>query len=118
MAKSQSNSNSNSQSQRRESAPSQSRPAESHSKPAATLRHGNLKCVLWRNEGEKGPWYVADLIRTFRTEAGFQETNKVNAEDLLRVAFLAQQAYGQLQELKAADKAAADHDGFDEHAPY
>ena len=105
------------QSSTKREAASHSEPA--HNKPAATIRHGNLKCVLWRNEGEKGPWYVADLVRTFKTESGFQDTNKVNGEDLLRVAFLAQQAYGQLQELKAADKAAAaDHDEFDEHAPY
>jgi hypothetical protein len=100
---------------KREQAPP---PAASH-KPAATLRHGNLKCVIWRNEGEKGPWYVADLIRTFKTEAGYQETSKVNADDLLRVAFLAQQAFAEVLELKAADRAAAtDHDGFDEPAPY
>lgn len=79
-------------------------------KPAATIRLGNLKCVLWRNESDNGPWHVADLVRTFKNEAGFQETNKVPAEDLLRVAFLAQQAYGKLQELKAGDKAAAQHE--------
>jgi len=74
-------------------------------KPAATIRHGNLKCVVWRNESDKGPWYVADLLRTFKSESGFQETSKVNGDDLLRVAFLATQAYAQVLELKAQDKA-------------
>ncbi|MCG6157626.1 hypothetical protein [Rubinisphaera margarita] len=81
-------------------------------KPAATIRQGNLKCVIWRNEGENGPWYVADLVRTFKTESGFQDTTKVPADDLLRVAFLAQQAFGQLQLLKAQDRQSdsEDHD--------
>ncbi len=83
---------------------SETRPT-SNAQPAATIRHGNLKCVLWRNEGDKGPWYVADLVRTFKTEAGFQDTNRVAGEDLLRLAFLAQQAYAQVLELKAHDKA-------------
>ncbi len=82
-------------------------------KPAATIRVGNLKCVLWRNDGAKGPWYVADLVRTFKDESGFHETNKLPADDLLKVAFLAQQAYAQLQDLKAGDRAASQHE-FDE----
>lgn len=86
-------------------------------KPAATIRQGNLKCVLWRNESEKGPWYVADLIRTFKTESGFQETGKVPADDLLRVAFLAQQAYGELQQLKAQDRTTAAEDQHESPQP-
>ena len=73
-------------------------------KPAATVRQGNLKCVLWRNPSENGPWYTADLVRTIKTESGFQETSKIPADDLLRVAFLAQQAFAQLQQLKAQDR--------------
>ena len=90
--------------------------AGSH-KPAATIRQGNLKLVLWRNESENGPWYVADVIRTFKDATGFHETNKVSAEDLLRVAFLAQQGYGQWLELKASDKAAAQQEYDDEPHP-
>lgn len=74
-------------------------------RPAAIVRQGNLKCLLWRNQGENGAWYTADLVRTFKTESGFQETNKVPADDLLRVAFLAQQSFTKLQELKAQDRA-------------
>jgi len=86
-------------------------------KPAATVRLGNLKYVLWRNDGENGPFYVAELVRTFKTRSGYQETSKVPADDLLRVAFLAQQAFGQLQELKVADKAAGTEDFDDRPHP-
>lgn len=85
-------------------------------KPAATIRHGNLKLTLWRNDGDHGPWYVADLVRTFKDESGFHETTKVPADDLLRVAFLAQQAYSRVLELKAEERATR-NDGADDFAP-
>lgn len=74
-------------------------------RPAASVRDGNLRIVLWRNESEKGPWFNCELSRTFQNENGYQETNKVPASDLLRVAFLAQQAYGEYLELRAKEKA-------------
>ncbi len=91
---------------------------QSTNQPAATIRHGNLKLTLWRNEGDNGPWYAASLVRTFRTESGFQEASSVSADDLLRVAFLAQQAYGQFLALKAQDKAALQDGPDDAPVPY
>jgi hypothetical protein len=93
-------------------------PAPTNPGAAATIRHGNLKCTLWRNEGDNGPWYVADLVRTFKDQSGFQETNKVPADDLLRVSFLAEQAYARLLELKAGDKAALAEELHDTPEPY
>lgn len=94
-------------------------PSTAANRPVDTIRHGNLKCVLWKNEGEKGAWYNVDLVRTFRDESGFHDTNKFPADDLLRVAFLAEQAYSRVLELKADDKAAAaEQEGVDEPAPY
>ncbi|WP_437186744.1 hypothetical protein SH668x_000095 [Planctomicrobium sp. SH668] len=89
-----------------------------HNGPAATLRQGNLKCVIWRNQGERGAWYNAELVRTFKDESGYHDTNKIPADDLLRVAFLAQQAFGKVQELRAGDREATHSDGPDEPAPY
>ena len=89
-----------------------------HNGPAATIRQGNLKCVIWRNHSDRGPWYNAELVRTFKDESGFHDTNKIPADDLLRVAFLAQQAFGKVQELKASDRAAFAAEGPDEFAPY
>ncbi|WP_437185139.1 hypothetical protein SH668x_002234 [Planctomicrobium sp. SH668] len=89
-----------------------------HQGRAATIRQGNLKCVIWRNESERGAWYNTELVRTFRDESGYHDTNKIPAEDLLRVAFLAQQAFGKVQELRAGDRDAANTDGPDEPAPY
>ncbi len=86
-----------------------SRDSTETNQPAAVVRDGPLKCVLWRNQGEDGPWYAAQLTRVFKTEAGYQETGSIAANDLLRVSFLAQQAYAELLALKAADRAQANH---------
>jgi hypothetical protein len=91
--------------------------AEASNTPAATIRLGNLKCVLWRNEGEKGAWYNVDLVRTFKNESGFHDTHSIPADDLLRVAFLAQQAFEKLQELRSNDRALARHDSDEFPAP-
>jgi hypothetical protein len=82
-------------------------------RPAATVRQGNLKIVLWRNQGEKGPWYTADLVRTFKDESGYHDTSKVSADDLLRVSYLAEQAFTELQTLKAQDRSGDQDDHFD-----
>lgn len=92
--------------------------ASGGNKPADTIRDGNLKCTIWRNEGEKGPWYAADLVRTFKTESGFKDTHSVPADDLLRVSHLAEKAYDRVLELKAQDKAAAKQPAGDEYEPY
>ncbi|WP_437207068.1 hypothetical protein [Planctomicrobium sp. SH664] len=105
---------------KRTSAQSQASEPETTTKhgPAATIRQGNLKCVIWRNQGERGSWYNAELVRTFKDESGYHDTNKIPADDLLRVAFLAQQAFGKVQELRATDREAANAEGPDEFAPY
>ncbi|MFV0446665.1 MAG: hypothetical protein ACK5Q5_24095 [Planctomycetaceae bacterium] len=73
-------------------------------RPGATVRQGNLKIVLWRNMSEKGPWYTADLVRTFRDESGYHDTNKVPADDLLRVSHLAEWAFTELLQFKAQNR--------------
>ncbi len=80
--------------------------AQPKQRPAASVRDGNLRIALWRNETDDGrPWFNCELSRTFQNENGYQETNRVPASDLLRVAFLAQQAYGEYLELRAQEKA-------------
>ena len=84
---------------------------ETPRQPAFTFRDGSLKATIWRNAGEKGPWYSTDFVRAYKTDAGFEDTRSFGERDVLRVAFLAQQAHGKVLELRAADKAAADRDG-------
>jgi len=72
--------------------------------PIDTLRDGPLKATIWKNETDKGAFYNIDLTRAFKTDDGFQDTTSFRSSDLLRVAFLAQQAHARVIELKANDK--------------
>lgn len=75
-------------------------------RPAAAVRDGALKATVWRNDSESGPWYSVDLIRSYRTDAGWQDTTSLRSDDLPRVAFLTQRAYEAVRELREADRAA------------
>ena len=70
-------------------------------KPAFTLRDGALKATVWKNESEKGPWFSVDFSRGYRTKDGWRDTSSMRGDDLLKLAFLAQEAYAKHVELKA-----------------
>lgn len=69
-------------------------------KPAATIRDGNLKATIWRNEGQHGPWFSTEITRSFKTDNGYQDSKSFRGTDLLRASLLAQQAYIVEQELR------------------
>ena len=73
-------------------------------RPAATIRDGNLKATVWRNASDSGPWYSVDLIRSYKTDDGWQDTTSMRSDDLPRIAFLAQRAYAAVLDLKQADR--------------
>lgn len=69
--------------------------------PRDVLRDGNLKASLWRNEGEKGPFYSASLARTWRDEEGrLHDSGSFSGAELLRVSELARKAYDRMGELR------------------
>ncbi|MEO1476656.1 MAG: hypothetical protein AAFS13_09775 [Pseudomonadota bacterium] len=78
-------------------------------KPITTLRDGSIKAAIWRNEGEKGPWYSVTITRIYTDDASgkVQETNSFSNGELLKVAHLATRAYDAVARLKDQDKAAA-----------
>ena len=68
--------------------------------PAVTLRDGALKASIWRNEGEKGPWYQTKITRIYKDGTGnYHETPSFTGVELLRAARLAERAYDYIQEL-------------------
>ena len=82
-------------------------------KPAFTLRDGTLKATIWKNDGQKGPWFSVDFTRGYRTDDGWNDTNSIRGDDLLKLAFLAQEAYAKHLELKAIhrDEQQAEQEG-------
>ena len=74
-------------------------------KPAATVRDGNLKIVLWPQEGQHGPYFTANFVRSYKTENGWNESSSIRATDLPRLASLAQLAYIELMGLQSLERA-------------
>lgn len=69
--------------------------------PEDTIRDGSLKASIWRNEGDKGPYFTANFARTYKDDQGnLQDAQSFNAGDLLRVSELARQAHHRTNELR------------------
>lgn len=73
-----------------------------NNKPVEVLRDGNLKASIFRNNGEKGPFFSTVLARTYTDERGnLHDSNVFTGSDTLRIGELARQAYSRSRELKA-----------------
>lgn len=71
------------------------------SPPEETLRDGNLKAAIWRNEGERGPYWSVTLSKTYRDDQGQpRDTQSFTGTDLLRVAELSRDAYARTNALR------------------
>ncbi|MEO1009593.1 MAG: hypothetical protein AAFX79_13605 [Planctomycetota bacterium] len=80
-----------------------------NSKPAETIRDGAIKATIWRNqsrnEGANGPFYSVRFTRTYTDEQGqFHDSDSFSGTELLRVARLADIAYGTIVAMRAEDK--------------
>jgi len=74
-------------------------------KPIDTLRDGLLKATIWKNEGEKGPFFTVNLTRTYQDGAGnYHDSDSFSGTELLRIARLAGHAYDRVGELRQADR--------------
>ena len=87
----------------------QQQPAEEHptpgppapERPADVLRDGSLKASLWRNEGDKGPFYVTEFSRTYTDADGnYRDSHSFVGADLLKLSELARKAYDRTNELR------------------
>ena len=73
--------------------------------PRDVLRDGNLKATIWKSEGEKGPFYSANLARTYKDENGeLRDSHSFAGAELLRVSELARKAYDRTQALRREDR--------------
>lgn len=75
-------------------------------RPIETLRDGQLKAAIWKNEGENGVFYNVTFARTYKAADGsLHDADGFSGSQLLRLARLADQAYGQIAELRKAPAA-------------
>jgi hypothetical protein len=74
------------------------------SKPAYKIRNGVLQVTIWRNHGEKGPWYSVIPARSYKQgDDIWKETDSLGSEDLLAMAKLLDLADTWIMHQKQAD---------------
>ena len=84
---------------------------ETKTRPVETLRDGAIKAAIWRNESENGPFFNVTFARTYKKGEGeLQDTDSFSGSQLLRLARLADKAYGRTAQLAKAARAENDTD--------
>jgi hypothetical protein len=74
------------------------------SKPAHKIRIGVLQVTIWRNQSEKGTWYSVIPARSYKQgDETWKETDSLNADDLLPMAKLLDQAHTWIMHQQQAD---------------
>ena len=74
------------------------------SKPAHKFRDGVLQVTIWRNHGEKGPWYSVVPSRSYKKgDDSWKESDSFRADDLLPMAKLFDQAHSWITQQQRAD---------------
>lgn len=75
------------------------------SQPEDTLRDGNLKSTIWKNQGDKGAFFSVTLTRSYQDDAdNWHETDSFSGTQLLRIAHLAGRAYDRVTELRQQER--------------
>lgn len=62
--------------------------------PAHRVRLRNCSAAIWKNEGERGPWYAVTFSRSYRDQSGnWHSSDNFAGPDLLLLAEVARQAF-------------------------
>jgi len=57
--------------------------------PAHKLRISNISAIIWRNSGDKGPWYSVQIKRSYKNgDDVWRDTDALADDDLLPAAKL------------------------------
>lgn len=65
--------------------------AEPNTRPVHELRFGRVRCSVWENPSETGPWYSVKLSRLYKTDDGWRASPSLNRDDLLPAAKLCEE---------------------------
>ncbi len=68
-------------------------PQDKKPKPVTTLRCSSIKASIWKNEGEKGPFYNVTVARSYKGQDGvWKNSESFGLADLEALLVVAQQA--------------------------
>lgn len=80
----------------------------SNNSPFYTLNDGNIKATIWKNEGEKGPYYSVQFSRIYTDDSGnIKNSDSFTRTDILKVERLAGKAYDGILKQIERDKSEA-----------
>lgn len=72
--------------------------------PVATLRIGLINASIWQRDTENGTFYAVSFERRYKDgEGDWKSTHSYNADDLLVLAKLADQAHSRILEFRAEE---------------
>lgn len=80
-------------------------------KPAAKISIHPVSAAIWRNQNQKGVFYSVTFERSYKDDAGkWQTSSTFNANDLLLLAKVADQAHSEIVKLRVNDRQADTED--------
>jgi hypothetical protein len=84
---------------------------ETKTRPVETLRDGEIKAAIWKNESENGPFHSVTFARTFKNgQDEYQDSDSFSGSQLLRLARLAEKAYDRTRKLTKAAREAGENE--------
>lgn len=60
--------------------------SKTENRPVEKIRVGSVQLSIFRNEGEKGPYYKAELEHSYNKDGSWHATNSYGRRDLVNLA--------------------------------
>jgi hypothetical protein len=78
------------------------------SKPVHNIRAGAVELAIWKNDGEKAPWYSVSAMRSYKQGEEWEQSDSFGQDDLHVLAKLLDMAYSWIwtQQQQAQQQAA------------
>ena len=78
------------------------------SEPVHNIRAGAVELAIWKNDGERGPWYSVSATRSYKQGEEWKQSDSFGQDDLLVLAKLFDMAYSWIwtQQQQAQQQAA------------
>jgi hypothetical protein len=76
-------------------------------KPAHKIRSRALAVTIWKNDGDKGPWYSVTPSRSYKQGDQWRESTSFGEDDLLPLAKLLDEAHSWILRAEQAERKAA-----------
>lgn len=75
--------------------------SDNTNRPETTLRDGNLKATVWRQQGKDRDFFTTDFAKIYEDKDGnLKDSRSFSEKDLLGISELARQAHNQVKDLR------------------